>query len=145
MKTDKYEKSRFAIHKKYHTIMNKMRITLIVICFLGLRITTMAAPTRWYYELRTYRFATADQQARTESYLKNALLPALHRANIKSIGVFKPVETDSTFGKVLIVLIPFRAFDEFQNLDEKLEKDDRYNADGKDYIDASYDNPPYAR
>lgn len=125
--------------------MNKTRITLFIIYFLCLGTVAVAAPNRWFYELRTYRFATLDQQARTENYLQNALLPALHRANIKTVGVFKPVESDSAFGKTLIVLIPFHSLDEFQNLDEKLEKDDRYNADGKDYINAPYDNPPYAR
>jgi hypothetical protein len=33
--------------------------------------------------------------------LQKALLPALHRANIKTVGVFKLVETDSTYGEVL--------------------------------------------
>src|SRR5258708_17562623 len=80
-----------------------------------------AGPSQEFYELRTYRFKTLEQQARTENYLEKALLPALHRANIKKVGVFKPVETDSAFGKKLIVLIPFRTLDEFEKFYRGLE------------------------
>jgi len=104
-----------------------------------------ASPSQEFYELRTYRFKTLEQQTRTENYLEKALLPALHRANIKRVGVFKPVETDSTFGKKLIVLIPFRSLDEFEKLNLILEKDKQYYADGKEYIDAAFSNPPYQR
>ena len=61
------------------------------------------------------------------------------------MGVFKPVETDSTYGKKLIVLIPYRSFDDFETLTDKLAKDKQYASDGKDYIDAVFDNPPYVR
>jgi len=43
------------------------------------------------------------------------------------------------------VLIPFRSLDEFEKLDATLEKDKQYYEDGKDYIDATFDNPPYVR
>src|SRR5258708_38831271 len=104
-----------------------------------------ASPSQEFYELRTYWFKTLEQQARTENYLEKALLPALHRAHIKKVGVFKPVETDSTFGKKLIVLIPFRSLDEFEKLDRVLEKDKQYQTDGEEYIGATFDNPPYVR
>jgi len=80
-----------------------------------------------------------------ESYLQKAFLPALHRVGIKKIGVFKPIETDSTFGKKLIVLIPMRSLADLEKLGDKLAKDKQYLADGKEYIDAPYDNPPYTR
>lgn len=104
-----------------------------------------AAPSREYYELRTYRFKSTQQQERIEAYLQKALLPALHRIGVKKVGVFKPVETDSTFGKKLIVLIPMRSLDDLKKLSDKLAKDNQYLIDGKEYIDAPYDNPPYTR
>ena len=125
--------------------MKKIFLLLPIVFLLMLTSSAFAAPPREFYELRTYRFKTAEQQERTENYLQKALLPALHRANIKKVGVFKPVETDSTFGKKLIVLIPFRSLDDFEKLDATLEKDKQYYADGKEYIDAVFDNPPYAR
>ena len=125
--------------------MKKPATILLIVSFLSINSIVFAAPLPWFYELRTYRFKTSDQEVRTEKYLQTALLPALHRADIKTIGVFKPVETDSTFGKTLIVLIPFRSLTEFEKLEAKLAYDKRYNADGKEYIDAAYDNPPYER
>lgn len=125
--------------------MKSARTLNLIICLLFLNSLVSAAPAPWFYELRTYRFKTTEQQERTEKYLQHALLPALHRANIKAVGVFKPIETDSSFGKELIVLIPFPSLREFASLDATLEKDKEYNADGRDYIDAPYDNPPYVR
>jgi hypothetical protein len=113
-----------------------------------LTITTSlcnAAPSREFYELRTYKFSSVEQQSRVETYLQKALLPALHRANIKKIGVFKPLDTDSLFTKRIVVLIPFKSLEEFDGLYDKLNKDKQYLTDGKDYIDALYDNAPYTR
>ncbi len=107
-------------------------------------ISVQAAP-REFFELRIYQFKTLDQQTRTENYLEKAFLPALHRAGIKKAGVFKPLETDTTYGKRLYVLIPYTSLDKFVNLEEILAKDKVYKTDGKDYIDATFDNPPYYR
>lgn len=123
-----------------------MKKTLLALFyFILIAGAALAAPSREYYELRTYRFNNTEQQDRVEAYLQKAFLPALHRIGIKKVGVFKPIETDSTFGKKLIVLIPFKSFDQFDKLTDKLAKDKQYLDDGKDYIDAPYDNPPYVR
>lgn len=113
-------------------------LLLTIVCF------AKDAP-REFYELRLYRFKTTEQQTRTENYLEKALLPALHRIGIKKVGVFKPVETDSTFGKKLYVLIPFKSMSELEGLSAKLAKDKLYATEGTDYIDAKFDNPPYDR
>jgi len=78
-----------------------MKNLFIPFALLSLLLSSlaMAGPSQEFYELRTYRFKTLEQQERTENYLQKALLPALHRATIKKVGVFKPVETDTTFGK----------------------------------------------
>jgi hypothetical protein len=125
--------------------MNTMKkLTLFTFLFLVAFCNVFAAP-REYYELRTYRFNDATQQERVEAYLGKALIPALHRMGIKKVGVFKPIETDSTYGKKLIVLIPYGSLDEIDQLTDKLAKDKQYLLDGKDYLDATYDHPPYHR
>ena len=48
-----------------------------------------------------------------DAYLKDAYLPALHRAGIPVVGVFKPVEADTAFGKLVYVFIPFKTVDQF--------------------------------
>src|SRR6478609_7251628 len=122
--------------------MKKLSLLLFV---LLAAFASIAAPSREFYELRTYLVNTPEQQARVEAYLQKALLPALHRANFKKIGVFKPLDTDSLYTKRIVVLIPFKSLNEFEGLFDKLSKDKQYLEDGKDYIDALFDNPSYAR
>ena len=79
--------------------MNKQkRILLLLFCGISFAALS-AAPKREYYEIRTYFFKDKSQEERVDKFLKEAFLPALHRAGIAKVGVFKPVETDSTYGK----------------------------------------------
>jgi len=100
---------------------------------------------RDFYEIKTYIVKDKGQEARVDEFLKNALLGALHKQGIKNIGVFKPLETDSTFGKRIFVLIPYRSLDEFSKLPDALDADKEFNQHGKQYLDALYTNPPYQR
>ena len=79
-----------------------------------------------------------------DNYLQNAYLPALHRIGIKSVGVFKPVEQDTADQKIY-VLVPCNSLEKLIALDQDLTKNSQYLADGKDYIEADYKNPPFAR
>jgi len=105
-----------------------------------------AAPARQeYYEIRIYHIDQKAQADRVDAYLKDVYIPALHRAGISKIGVFKPVEADTAFGKLIYVFIPVKTLDKFSALPELLDKDEVYNKSARDYIDAPFDNPPYAR
>ena len=90
-----------------------------------------------YYEIKIYRIADKTQESRVDAYLKDAYLPALHRAGIPVVGVFKPVEADTAFGKLIYVFIPFKTIDQFMQLPELLEKDKVYTEAGKSFIDAA--------
>lgn len=98
-----------------------------------------------YYELKIYRVKDKSQETVVDNFLKGAYLPALHRAGIKHVGVFKPIETDSTFGKRIYVLVPHPSLDHFVKTDEQLLADKTHSAEGKEYLDALYTNPPYER
>ncbi len=104
-----------------------------------------AAQTREFYQLKIYTFDTEEQLTTTDKYLKEAYLPALKRLNIKNIGVFKlrPIENDTV--KKIFVLIPFSSLAQFETLENGLIKDQIYMEKGKDYISASFENPPYKR
>jgi len=110
------------------------------------------APKKEFYQLKIYHLKDDSQQERLEKYLQQAYLPALHRAGIDKIGVFKPAsEANATANapapteQLLYVLIPFKSADQFFNLSEKLEKDKQYNTAAGDYINAEYNNPYYNR
>jgi hypothetical protein len=98
-----------------------------------------------FYEIRIYYFENKDQETLLDNYLQSALIPALHRLNIKKAGVFKPIANDTSAIKRIIVFIPFKQMKHFINLEEKLGKDQEYVARGKEYINTVYSSPPYKR
>jgi hypothetical protein len=98
-----------------------------------------------FYSIRVYQLKNKEQEERVDKYLKNAFLPALHRLGVPEVGVFQPVGNDTAAIRRIYVLIPFRSLDQFASLPATLAKDAQYQADGKDYLEATYDNVPYLR
>jgi hypothetical protein len=102
-----------------------------------------------FYQLKIYHLKTDEQEQKVDQFLEKAYLPALHRAGISSVGVFKPIVSadKSAAGneKLIYVFIPFSSRDHFFNLEAKLQKDQKYLQDGADYLDATYTEPPYER
>ncbi|WP_420151344.1 NIPSNAP family protein [Spirosoma sp.] len=98
------------------------------------------APKREFYQLKVYHLKDNSQKDRLETYLKQAYLPALHRAGISKVGVFRPAtDVDS----LVYVLIPFKSIDQFLSLPETLAKDKNYASTGQDYINAEFNNPVF--
>lgn len=101
---------------------------------------------RDYYQIKVYTLKDATQQTTVEKYLKDAYLPALHKAGFKKVGVFKPIESDTeNFGKKLFVVIPFKSLGDFDEIEKAVTDDARFEKAGAEYINAPYDNPPYVR
>lgn len=99
-----------------------------------------------YYEIKIYRVSQKAQEDKVDAYLKDAFIPALHRAGISTVGVFKPIETDTAaFGKLVYVFVPFKTIDKFLNLAAVLGKDKVYNEAGKSFLDAPFNDPPFTR
>lgn len=102
-------------------------------------------PAREYYEIRVYHLKEAGQQQQIDQYLKEALLPGLHRAGISKVGVFKPIGIDTASKPVMYVLIPYASFAAMEQVSAKLDKDKQYLSAGAQYLDAAYDSAPYER
>ncbi|MCB9051211.1 MAG: NIPSNAP family protein [Lewinellaceae bacterium] len=101
--------------------------------------------SRELYQLKTYTFDSDEQVNATDRYLKEAFLPGLKKLGVKNIGVFKPRPTIEDTLKKTLVLIPFSSLAQFMAYEEKLSKDETYRVAGKEYIQASHDEPPYRR
>jgi hypothetical protein len=99
-------------------------------------------PGRNYYQLKVYYLKNKAQQDRVDNYLQNAYLPALHRAGIKA-GIFKQAKGDTTLR--FYVFIPVSSLQQLTGIDKQLQKDKQYATDGKDYLDAVYNDLPYDR
>lgn len=119
-----------------------MGLFLLSIFFFSL---TSEGQSRDIYQFKIYSLENEKQEQRMDSYLKDAFIPALNRAGIKNVGVFKPITEDHETGLLIYVFIPFKSIDQFEKLEGVLSTDKKYKKDGADYIDAAHDNPPYKR
>jgi hypothetical protein len=121
-----------------------MRTLLLLIPLIILMTSAAKAPEREFYEIRIYHVKTDAQESRVEKYLQQALLPALHTAGIKNIGVFKPVEKD-TADQTVYMLIPYKSLADVTRIREALAKDKTYNENGAEYLDTKFDDPAFER
>jgi hypothetical protein len=123
-----------------------MRPLLTIAILFALALNMNAAPKpQMYYEIKVYRISGPDQEGKMDAFLKDAYIPAVHRAGIKTVGVFKPVEADTAFGKFVYVFIPFNTVNEYFDLEGKLENDAVYKDAGKAFLDAPVKEAPYVR
>jgi len=100
---------------------------------------------RDYYQIKVYTIKDKVQENSVEKYLEEAYLPAMHRAGVKKVGVFKPISGDEAAGTKIFVFIPIKNLAEIEKIEAKLSKDNEYQNRGADYINASWENPPYQR
>ena len=90
-----------------------MKDTITVLSSVAILLLTTAfsfAGKGDFYQIKIYHFSTSDQESVIDEYLEKAYLPAMHRAGIEHIGVFKPVastEGNKPSEKLIYVLIPF--------------------------------------
>ncbi|MGY3052812.1 hypothetical protein ACVWYG_001008 [Pedobacter sp. UYEF25] len=96
------------------------------------------------YQLQIFQLSTKAQETRLDAYLKNAYMPALHRFGIKSVGVFKTIEKDSS-ANLVYVFVPFKSLNDLDKLSKHLKTDADYLNNGKEFIDVPYNNVPYVR
>src|ERR1700744_316073 len=81
-------------------------------------------PARYYYQLKIYHLKTQAQEDKLDHYLKGAYLPALHKAGIAQVGVFKAMAQDTD--KRVYVLIPYSSWNNLENTDKSLMDDKQY-------------------
>jgi len=98
-----------------------------------------------FYQLTVYHYSNSSQEKVIDDYLQNALVPALHKMNIKNIGIFKNHSNDTLTDKTLYVLIPLQSLDEVMKIPEKLNSNKDYLAAGSSYLNAVYTTSPYSR
>ena len=126
-----------------------MKKKLAQLAIVATLLFTMAqfvtAAGRDFYQIQVYRLNSKAQETRLDNYLKMAYLPALHRAGIKKVGVFKPIPADTTSGKQIIVWLPLTSLDQLDKLQNTLAKDMAYQTTGADVLNAPFDNVPFQR
>lgn len=123
----------------------KNNLLLVTFVILSLSWSSPAKKTPEIYQLTVYQYTTAAQEKVLDSYLEQALLPALHRQKLDHIGVFKAIVNDTAAVKKLYVLIPGKSLDHIETVKSGLSKDAAYLEAGKDYLEAAHNASPYNR
>ena len=118
---------------------------LLLTIFSLVFVVNSTLSARDYYQIKVYSISDKAQENRVEKYLEEAYLPAMHRAGIKTVGVFKPIASDEAAGTKIFIFIPIKNLGEIEKIESKLAKDSEYKNKGADYLNASWDNPPYQR
>ena len=128
--------------KSNKKISSVIKVVSLIIILLTIVSSTFAGD---YYQIKVYNIKNADQETLVDNYLKNAYIPAMHRAGFKTIGVFKPIADDPAAGTKVFVLIPLKELSDVEKIEEKLSGDTELKTTGSAYTNAIYSNPPYER
>jgi hypothetical protein len=125
----------------------------VAVAALGSLPSRAAAPEgRQWYELRTYSFASDAKQQAYEQFLHDAFVPALNRAEVKPVGVFRLHESDNPQTKLtgeqlrsLYVMLPHDTLESMAALNDRLANDGTFQSAGHAIITAPASDPAFAR
>ena len=104
-----------------------------------------AVSARDYYQIKVYTIKDKTQETLVDNYLKDAFVPAMHKAGVAKVGVFKPIADDPAAGKKIFVFIPLKNLGQVEDLEDKLAKNETYKTAGAEYLNAPHDKAPYER
>lgn len=110
------------------------------------------AAAREYYELRAYRLKPGAPTAALDGYFEKALLPALDRHGIKTVGVFTELEVNKAEATSVAkpdtpvwVLIPHKTLDSFVTVSGDLNAEPAVQKAGGEYLQAPKATPAFDR
>ena len=104
-----------------------------------------AADGHQFYEVRSYVLGDDGDSVAVESYIREALMPALSRQQIGPVGVFKNSGDDETGSQRIVVVIPFDDANQLSQVATKIQSDPQFQSDAKEYLDREPNDPPYQR
>jgi len=104
---------------------------------------TTASGAREYYHLRKYHMQNGPQTKLTESFVDNALIPALNRLGIAPVGAFHLDLGPET--PTLYVLMPSTNLETLVNIDHKLVEDETFMKAAEPFWSAPATAPAFIR
>ncbi len=122
-------------------MFSKIFMTLIgLACLCPSIINAQDGKVREFYEVRIYKIFDYEKQEAMEAHLRDAYLPALNRAGIDRVGVFRAMkENDHS----VFMLIPFTSASQFTNLNDTLNADAEYAAAEAAFSDQPLKDPVF--
>jgi NIPSNAP protein len=106
---------------------------------------------REFFELRSYTLKPDKEQV-LDNYLRDALIPALNRLQIKPIGAFHEIAVPAPAGQPVTpfvptthLVIPYQGLDEFSAIETHLQMDAEYQKAAASYLAIPATDPVYDR
>jgi NIPSNAP len=96
---------------------------------------------REFYQLRRYQLARGPQLKLADDYFREALVPALNRAGVASVGVFNLAVGPDT--PAVYVLIPGSSAEMLSGIENHLWQDAQYMKAGIDFLKAPAKEPAF--
>lgn len=125
--------------------MNRILFSMfLLICSCSLSYV-VADDSHQYYEVRSYILGDDGDADAIDTYLKEALLPALGRQNVGPVGVFTNSANDESGQERIVVVIPYASADAIRPTQKLVEADDQYQSAARAYLDRGPKDPPYQR
>lgn len=109
------------------SMKNILLISAILLCINSFANTKQKP--RDYYITQVYHCSTQSQLESVDSYLKNSYLPHLHQFGISDVGVFEPINNDTSKDKTILVWIPLTSLKQLDQLDQLKEAIDPLKSD----------------
>ena len=97
------------------------------------------------FELRTYTLIDENAEQKLDSYLENALVPALERQGLGPIGVFDQASKPQDGTIEVMLLIPGPSTEAVTSAAGKLTNDKEYQAAARDYMNTPANEPVVQR
>jgi hypothetical protein len=117
----------------------------VALFFSMFSISQTKVKNKDYFELKVYEYKTSEQERMIDQFLSQAYLPYLHKKGIKQVGVFTNIANDTATIKKLFVLIPHKNISDIPNINKAMFADMEVVKNGKEYLDATSEQPAFDR
>jgi hypothetical protein len=104
---------------------------------------TERAGKKELYEWREYEIHFGGSQNALHEYFEKALIPALNKFGVKSVGVFR--ETGKTDPAKIYLLIAYPSFEDYIGINEKVKSDNDFKNNSAGWDKMPADKPVYNR
>lgn len=125
--------------------MKKTISAFLASIIMVLSFANSAKPKQQYYQIIVYHVLNNGQMEQVDKYLQTAYLPALHRAGVSKVGVFKPIANDTAADKKIYVFMPLNSLEHVAQIDLSIWNDAKHNNDGAEYINAAFNQSNFVR
>lgn len=95
------------------------------------------------YEWREYEIHFGGSQNALHEYFEKALIPALNKFGVKTVGVFR--ETGKTDSPKIYLLIAYPSFEDYISINEKLKSDNDFKKNSANWDKMAAEKPVYNR